>query len=118
VRDVLYVDDVVEAMMRAHDCIDRTAGLGFNIGGGPANTSSLLELIDLIGQRLRSRMTYRLESWRRADQRYYVSDIRKFRRLTGWVPRVPLGEGLERLAAWLAGQDARHLAAASEGVAS
>jgi CDP-paratose 2-epimerase len=44
---------------------------------------------------------YSLEPWRTADQRYYVSDTRRFGRLTGWFPRVPVVEGVERLATWL-----------------
>jgi CDP-paratose 2-epimerase len=100
VRDVLFVDDLVDAMMAAHDHIDRLAGQAFNIGGGTANTISLLELIDLIGDLFGRRPSYRLEHWRRADQRYYVSDIAKFAAATGWMPRVPLDEGVERLAAW------------------
>jgi CDP-paratose 2-epimerase len=101
VRDVLFVDDLVEAMMRAHDRIDRLSGQAFNIGGGAANTTSLLELIDLIGTLLGERPAYRFECWRRADQRYYVSDIRRFQAATGWAPTVSLRAGVERLAAWL-----------------
>jgi CDP-paratose 2-epimerase len=100
VRDVLFVDDLVDAMMAAHDHIDRLAGQAFNIGGGAANTISLLELIDLIGNLFGRRPAYRLERWRRADQRYYVSDTAKFGAATGWVPRVPLSEGVARLAGW------------------
>ena len=102
VRDVLFVEDLVDAMMQAHDCIDRISGEAFNIGGGRPSTVSLLELIDLIGDLLGRRPVYCLEPWRTADQRYYVSDTSKFHRATGWVPRVSVAEGVERLAAWLA----------------
>ena len=102
VRDVLFVGDLVDAMMRAHECIEETRGQAFNIGGGGASTVSLLELIDLIGDLLGHRPAYRLEPWRKADQRYYVSDTSKFQLVTGWVPCVPVAEGVRRLAAWLA----------------
>jgi CDP-paratose 2-epimerase len=101
VRDVLFVEDLVEAMMRAHDQMERIGGRAFNIGGGHASTVSLLELIDMIGALLGSRPAYRVEPWRMADQRYYVSDTTGFRAATGWMPRVSLSDGLERLAAWL-----------------
>jgi CDP-paratose 2-epimerase len=101
VRDVLYVEDLVDAMMLAHDGIDDLAGQAFNIGGGRANTVSLLELIDLIADMTGRRPAYRLEPWRTADQRYYVSDTSKFQQATGWRPRVPVAEGVERLARWL-----------------
>jgi CDP-paratose 2-epimerase len=102
VRDVLFVDDLVDAMMRAHDRIEDLSGNAFNIGGGRTNTVSLLELIDLIGRLLGTKPLYRLEPWRTADQRYYVSDTARFERTTGWAPRVSVADGVERLAAWLA----------------
>ena len=101
VRDVLFVQDLVDAMMHAHDRIDEISGQAFNIGGGRGNTVSLLELIDLIGELLGHRPVYKIEPWRTADQRYYVSDITKFQTATGWLPRVSIAEGLQRLAAWL-----------------
>jgi CDP-paratose 2-epimerase len=101
VRDVLFVEDLVDAMLRAHDCIDNIAGQAFNIGGGRPNAISLLELIDLLTSMLGHAPVYRLEPWRAADQRYYVSDTTKFRRATGWAPSVRVADGVDRLAAWL-----------------
>ena len=37
----------------------------------------------------------------RGDQRYYVSDTRKFSELTGWHPQVAVTEGMARLCEWL-----------------
>ena len=39
--------------------------------------------------------------WRQGDQRYYVSDTRRFREATGWRPRVSAEAGIERLYGWL-----------------
>jgi len=47
----------------------------------------------------RSRLGF--DDWRTGDQRYYVSDTRKFTRLTGWRPRVSVAAGLEKLNEWL-----------------
>jgi CDP-paratose 2-epimerase len=109
VRDVLFVDDLVDAMLLAHQQIDRTAGRAFNIGGGPTNTVSLLELLDLLGGITGTRPACALEPWRSADQRYYVSDVRRFSTLTGWTPRVTVAEGVARLVAWLQ-QEGRRVA--------
>jgi CDP-paratose 2-epimerase len=103
VRDVLFVEDLVDAMVLAHERIDVTAGQAFNVGGGPRNTVSLLELLDLIGEVLGERPAFTIEPWRTADQRYYVSNAGKLQSLTGWRPRTPVREGVERLAAWLMG---------------
>jgi CDP-paratose 2-epimerase len=101
VRDVLYADDLVDAMLRAHDQIAQLKGEAFNIGGGPASTISLLELIDLIGDLLGKRPAYRLQPWRTADQHYYVSNTCKFQKATGWAPRIQVRDGVARLADWL-----------------
>src|SRR3954454_4063661 len=50
VRDILFVDDLVDAFLLAQRNMDRYAGTAFNIGGGPANPISVLELLNLIGQ--------------------------------------------------------------------
>jgi CDP-paratose 2-epimerase len=100
VRDVLFVEDLVNAFLLAEKNIDHLAGEAFNIGGGPRNTISLLELIALIREQGHS-LNVKFEDWRAADQRYYVSDIRKFQAATGWEPRVGVKEGVKRLRHWL-----------------
>lgn len=101
VRDLLYVEDLVRAMIRAVDEIDELAGWAFNIGGGPENAISLLELIQLIGELHGDSPEIRFAPWRRGDQQYYVSDTAAFRAATGWKPDVLVREGVERLYHWL-----------------
>src|SRR5579884_487976 len=45
VRDVLCVDDLVRAFEAVREHLPTTAGQVYNVGGGPENTTSLLELI-------------------------------------------------------------------------
>jgi len=101
VRDILFVDDLVDAMLSAQQNIEATAGHAFNIGGGPRNTVSLLELLDLITEVHGRDGAVKFESWRAADQRYYVADNTKFQTATGWEPRVDVREGIRRLYQWL-----------------
>lgn len=101
VRDILFVEDLVDAMLFAHANIEAVSGRAFNIGGGPGNTISLLELIALIGDLQGERPPLRFEPWRAADQRFYVSDPRRFTAATGWKPRVNVREGVRRLHRWL-----------------
>jgi CDP-paratose 2-epimerase len=106
VRDVLFVDDLVDAFRRAWDNIDRVRGLAFNIGGGPANTLSLHQLLALI-ERLSGRAPeVQYSEWRSGDQRYYVSNHAAFTAATGWQPRVSPRVGVEALDGWLAQQGA------------
>ncbi len=101
VRDVLFVDDLVDAFLAARERPREVAGRAFNIGGGPRNTVSLLELLDAIEDLAGARPALAHEDWRVADQRWYVSDASAFGALAGWEPRVGVAEGLARLHAWL-----------------
>ena len=101
VRDVLCVDDLVDAFLLIQQHMATEAGQAFNIGGGPDNSISLLELLDLMTEVLGRRPQVEFDDWRPGDQRYFVSDTTKFRTATGWKPRVSVAEGVELLARWL-----------------
>jgi CDP-paratose 2-epimerase len=101
VRDILSVDDLVDAFLLAQDHMGTQSGQAFNIGGGPKNTVSLLELLDLMTELLGQKPPVQFDEWRTGDQRYYVSDTGKFQQATGWRPRVSVQEGLDRLHRWL-----------------
>lgn len=100
VRDVLFVDDLLDAMLLATAQVDELGGRAFNMGGGPRSTVSLLELLALIG-RLGDEPEVRFGDWRVGDQRYYVSDTRRFSAATGWGPKVSPEEGIQALHEWL-----------------
>lgn len=101
VRDVLFVEDLVDAMLLAQDRIEVTRGRAFNIGGGPGNTTSLLQLVDRIEELTGDRPRLDFEGWRPGDQRYYVSDTSLFQHATGWRPRTAVRDGVSQLHAWL-----------------
>jgi CDP-paratose 2-epimerase len=110
VRDILFVDDLVNAFLLAEQHGARLAGRAFNMGGGPGNAISLLDLLDRIEALHGERPQLEFDEWRTGDQRYYVSDTRAFEKATGWRRRVDAEEGIARLYSWLAGR--RHAAAA------
>jgi CDP-paratose 2-epimerase len=101
VRDALFVTDLVEAFLLAERKIDVIAGEAFNIGGGPDRAVSVDEVLERIEGMCGFRFSLGREGWRSGDQRYYVSDTRKFRKATGWKPKVSIPEGMERLYQWL-----------------
>lgn len=101
VRDVLFIDDLLDAFQLAAGRIDSIAGEAFNIGGGPENTISLLELLDLIRDIHGKVPPLLTGEWRPGDQKYYVTDFGKFRQATGWRPRVNPREGITALYRWL-----------------
>lgn len=101
VRDVLFVEDLVDAFACAMQSMERIAGQAFNIGGGPTNTVSLLELLDLMQERLALKVTTRFSAWRNADQRYYVTNPGRFTAATGWLPSTSVQQGIGLLNDWL-----------------
>jgi CDP-paratose 2-epimerase len=101
VRDVLYVEDLVDAFLLAQKHMPEISGQAFNIGGGPKNTTSLLELLEMIGEFQARKIPLNFGDWRPGDQHYYVSDIRKFKQATGWYPKHSVLEGVSKLYKWL-----------------
>jgi CDP-paratose 2-epimerase len=101
VRDILFVEDLVDAFLLAQQHMNKLAGNALNIGGGSTNSISLLELLDLLAELHGGELSVRFEDWRAADQRYYVADTSKFSGLTGWQPRVGVHQGVRRLYEWL-----------------
>lgn len=101
VRDILFVEDLVDAFELAQQNIAKISGRAFNIGGGPENSVSLLELLDRIAELAGGKPRVCFENWRTADQRYYVADTRAFQAATGWRPRTGAREGTRRLWEWL-----------------
>jgi len=102
VRDILFVDDLVDALLLAQRHGARLSGRAFNMGGGPANAISLLDLLDRIEELHGARPRTTLDDWRTGDQRYYVSDTRAFEQATGWRGRVGAADGIGLLYDWLA----------------
>src|SRR5690348_1932755 len=102
VRDILDVGDAVNAYAEALENIDAVQGQVFNLGGGPVNAISLLELIDEIRSITGRDIELEFENWRQGDQRWYVSDTHAARSALN-LPQ-PLGwrNGVARLAQWLA----------------
>jgi CDP-paratose 2-epimerase len=102
VRDLLYVEDLVELMTRACKNIQRTAGQVYNVGGGPSKTISVwAELQDLLKTVVDKLPPVDYGEFRPGDQRIYVSDIRKAQEQLTWTPSVGIAEGLRRMVeAW------------------
>jgi CDP-paratose 2-epimerase len=101
VRDVLFIDDLIEAYRLAIDNIDKTQGKVYNIGGGPKFTMSLLELISLLENNLKKKIPYTFADWRPGDQKVFICDIKKTKRDFGWEPKVGPKEGVAKLSAWV-----------------
>lgn len=101
IRDTLWVGDLVDAYARAYERIDVASGEVFNLGGGPSNTLSLLELVAILEKSFGRSLNPASADWRPGDQRVFVADIRKAERVLGWTPKVSTHEGVEQLLRWV-----------------
>lgn len=99
-RDLLYVEDLVDAIIRALPYDPGTGGPRvFNVGTGRG--TSLKELVEVIGQVMGRAPEVRYAPGRAGDVSANVLDASRLRERTGWAPRVPLAEGISRmLQAW------------------
>lgn len=99
VRDVLFVEDLV----RAYDAfLSEPEGKPavYNIGGGPSNTTSLLEFLDVLEEKTGTRPDVDYEDWREGDQRVYISDISRAQDTLDWRPQVDFDQGIDRFIEW------------------
>ena len=101
VRDVLDVKDLFSAWKIAEDNINFISGEVFNVGGGPKETVSLLELIELLEKFIEIKIDLKFEKWRPGDQPVYISDISKIQNRLQWEPKIKFQDGVENLLKWI-----------------
>ena len=104
VRDVLYVQDAVDAWLSAWIAIDTVRGRAFNLGGGAGSRLSQLELLQRIPGLTGRAPVVAFAAARPGDQPWYVSDTSALAEAIGWQPQVDLTQGLGLLTRWLSDQ--------------
>ena len=102
VRDLLYVDDLIAAYDMAYEAGEKTRGGIYNIGGGPANTLSVwCEFGPLLEKLFGRKIPVTFDEWRPGDQKIFVADIRKAKRVFGWEPKMTVFDGITKLHQWV-----------------
>ncbi len=98
VRDLLYVEDLVKAYDKfAQSTIKHGV---YNIGGGPDNTISLLEFVEILKEELKNQPKISFADWRPSDQKVYISDISRIKKELRWEPTVNPQQGIKKLIEW------------------
>ena len=97
VRDVLWIDDLIEAFDLAFENINITKGQCYNIGGGRYNKMSLHELIKILQTVSKKEMDVSYSDWRAGDQKVCFMNIDKAKKDFGWSPKVEVLDGIKRL---------------------
>ncbi|MBU0467939.1 MAG: GDP-mannose 4,6-dehydratase [Candidatus Omnitrophica bacterium] len=99
IRDILWVEDLAKAF----DSFIKSEHKSevFNMGGGTKNTLSLLELTNFLEDISGKIVKINYADWRKFDQKVYVSDISKVKKLLKWEPSVSPREGVAKLYNWV-----------------
>ncbi len=99
VRDVLYISDLV----KLYDSFlqsNKQWGV-YNAGGGPENTISLVEYLEMLKEQLEVDIEPGFSSWRPSDQKVFISNIDKAKKELGWEPKISPKEGVKKLVEWV-----------------
>ncbi|HRJ73251.1 MAG TPA: SDR family NAD(P)-dependent oxidoreductase [Terrimicrobiaceae bacterium] len=100
VRDLLHIDDAVACYLAAARAIAKARGQAFNIGGGIANSCSLLELFHLLEDLLGIQLQFEKLPWRHDDQKFFVADHAKATAVMDWSPAVGRDQGIKKAVEW------------------
>lgn len=100
VRDILFIDDLIDAYNLAIKKIKVASGQIYNVGGGMKNSISLLELIGLLQKNNNKKIKYKFLNWREGDQKVYISDNSKLKKELGWSPKTSKESGIAKLITW------------------
>jgi len=101
VRDILFIDDLLDAYDAAFSAGDAALGKAYNVGGGLQNVLSLRELIAFIETKQGRKLPHGYSEWRPGDQKVFVSDIRRAKSELGWAPATDCSRGLDQLYSWI-----------------
>jgi len=101
VRDLLYVDDLVEAYLLAVKKIKQVKGEVYNIGGGRENSRSLLEVVRILEKLSGKKAKLRHDKARPGDQKVFISDNQKVSKELGWEQEYDVERGIKLLFDWI-----------------
>lgn len=101
VRDLLYIDDLIDAFEEAVSNISKAAGKTYNIGGGVKNSVSFLEAIRVLEEIYQTKANLSFDEWRTGDQKIFCSNNTLVTNDLGWQPRTSVATGMQKLRDWI-----------------
>lgn len=101
VRDLLHVKDAVDLYDRFFTHPPNIFGEAFNIGGGFKNSLSLLELFEILKDKLElKKLKFSKLERRKSDQDVFIANTTKAKELLGWTPKHNLIVGINNMIDW------------------
>jgi CDP-paratose 2-epimerase len=102
VRDLLFVDDLLNAYDAAISNTEHSQGQIYNIGGGIENSISIWHEFSVLLEEIHGReILTETHGWRPGDQKVYISDITKVKTQLGWSPEYTIKKGIQSLYNWV-----------------
>lgn len=102
-RDLIYIDDVVECLLRCEKN-EKTFGEMINLGFG--KKTSVQEMLDFIRQSAgKTDFPVEVSGSTPGDCKGIIADISKLKELTGWQPEVSPEEGIKRMVQYYTGTE-------------
>jgi len=101
VRDILYVHDLSNLLYTILNKKKFPKGEAFNIGGGKKNTISLIELVKKLETIFNKKIKLLFLKSRFGDQKYFVNDLTKITKKTGWEPKIDIDKGIRLFIQWI-----------------
>lgn len=101
VRDLLFVDDLVDLYFKIVQNIEIVKGEIFNVGGGLNNSLSILEFFEILQKEHNLNFNYQFSEIRQGDQKIFISDNTKIKNMLGWAPQIAVRDGMSKLIEWV-----------------
>lgn len=97
VRDLLHVNDLIDLFIEFSRVSEKLENTCFNVGGGPRNQLSILELFSYLKQECGLEAAFKTGKMRPGDQKYFVSDNSLVQEVTGWKPKIDINDGIKSM---------------------
>ena len=101
VRDILHINDLIRCYELCIEKSDQISGQAINVGGGPDNTLSLLELLDMLKQKTGIDPNLSWADWRPGDQPVFICQLDKAKQQLDWQPEINVDQGVSMLIDWV-----------------
>jgi len=101
VRDILFAEDLISCYFSVANHVNKCVGNAFNIGGGMINSISILELFDYLEKAIEVKLSYDVLPFRASDQKLFVADISKAKKIFGWNPSMNKEDSLDKMIDWV-----------------
>jgi len=101
VRDLLYIDDLVDLFYKILKSKKKIKNNVFNCGGGPTNALSILQLFKILERINKKKLKRSFKVKRKGDQKIFISNNSRLKKIFGWKPRINKEKGISLMHKWM-----------------